>query len=642
MSLKHMQEHAKELLKVLDNLLSIEDKDSILVNIVDCAYHYVIHLIPSNFQHPLKDIVNSVKNPFFLVSKLPDTPTHSGDDSTDDEEGELPKSLPEIAVITKQHVFVGTPISHQVSHLFWQRNFHNSEVEITEKYLDTSSLQKLELRDARYLASIYVQCVKQQKDLPEMWLLCDHGSPQGVDYMGVVPVITEDQKQPQQISTVMIRREDYDEKKAGSSLSNKKKQHMNFHRANQSETHGYARYNVYGTLDGYDEESDEPQSGISIEFAWDGVREILQPPPSSSNAVLNIFAHPEDVQAILPGITNELNMLGELFGKFQNKFQEESAGEIEQNGSDEEFDQPELKKTILEFLDKLRLQSMGQSKKVDPSVSSPSAAISFDTAEHLKRQDLDNTESLWVFLKELPSTGQMIFCLDVIIQQLFLGEYQPVLYANNQTQIAILMKEVISCSTDKERAEVNRKIKNVLTPAAAIQSIVDIGIHKLQNDYINFFVKQELVTKDLLEYFVTKGASSSEKLQKLLKLHCILSLVTLATSYARINYDDLRQLVPATLKFYENHSHTEIPVFSLSLPAFSTSSSKVKNTCVRQFQPQTWVAAITTTNQYITMMQLDAKEPSESFVEESNTLRASSYSITTASTHKVCIPKDAN
>ena len=231
----------------------------------------------------------------------------------------------------------------------------------------------------------------------------------------------------------------------------------------------------------------------------------------------------------------------------------------------------------------------------------------------------------------------MIFCLEVVLHQVFVGEYQPVLYTTNQTRIANIMREAISCTTDKERAEIKSKLNEILSPIACLESIVDIGVDKLRNDYVNYFIKQELVTKDLLEYFIAKDVSSSEKLQRLLKLHCILSLVTLSVSYARIDYNNLRQLIPAALKFYETHRHTEIPLFSLSLPAFSTSSSDIKNTCVRQFQPQAWVAAITTTNQHITMAQLDAKDPTESFAEGNATLQGNNYSITIANVHKVCI-----
>ena len=640
MSLKN-QEYMKELLDVLDKLLKVTDKNSIPASIFDCKHGYAIHLIPSNFQHPLKDIVNSIENHFFLVSKLPDIPKYSGDDSDDEEPQGLQESsskLPEIQVITKQHVFVGTPISQQVHHLFWQKNFHDNKTEITMKYLDISNLFKLELKDARYLASLYVQCIKQQKDLPEMWFYCNKGGPQHVHYMGVVPSIQTNPKLPQQVSTVMVRSEDYNEKNADLSLGNQKKQHMVFHRVNQVETHGYARYNLYGTLDHGGKDPNEPESGISIEFAWDGVREILQPPPSSSNAVLNLFAYPEDIQTILPGISGELKMLCELFAAVQKKIKEESVGERQEDGLEEEFDQSELKNKVLEFLDKLRLQSMGQPKEPDSVSETPSTAILFKVEEGLIRQDLDNTESLWIFLKELPSYSQMVFCLDVILQQLVLGEYQPVLYANNKTHMANLMKEVISCSTDKERADVKAKVKNLLTPVNALHVVLDIGVNKLQNDYINYFIKQELVTKDLLEYFIRKDVSASDKVQRLLKLHCVLSVVTLAISYARIEYDDLRHIVPAVLKFYENHSHTDIPVFSLSLPAFSTSSSKVKNTCIRQIQPQTWVATMTTTNQHITMLKLDANDQSGSFVEgESTSLAENSYSITTAHVHKVCI-----
>ena len=645
MSLKS-GEHTNELLDALNSLANNTDKNSIPASIFHCKFgSYVIHLIPSNFQHPLKDIVNYVANHFFLVSKLPPAPKYSGDESDnsilDEEQQGLPESSlkpPEIQVVTKQHVFVGTPISQQVHHLFWQKNFHDSKMEVTKKYLDMSNLSKLELKDARYLASLYVQCIKRQKDLPEMWFYCDQSGPQSIQYMGVVPSTVTSSKLSKQVSTVMVQSEDYDEKNGDFSLGNQKKQHMVFHRVNQVETHGYAKYNLYGALDGCGKDPNEPESGISIEFAWDGVREILQPPPSSSNAVLNLFAYPEDVQAILPGISSELKMLCELFAAAQKRIKEESAGEIQGDGLEEEFNKPELKNKVLEFLDKLRLQSMGQPKEAESVSETPSTAILFKVAEGLSRQDLDNTESLWVFLKELPSHNQMIFCLDVVLQQLVLGEYQPVLYANNETQIADLMKEVITCSTEKERADVKVKINNALTPTNALEGVLDIGINKLQNDYINYFIKQELVTKDLLEYFIRKDVSASEKIQRLLKLHCVLSLVTLAISYARIEYDDLRHIVPAVLKFYESHSHADIPVFSLSLPAFSTSSSNVKNTCIRQIQPQTWVATITTTNDHITMLQLDASDQSESFAEgHSTSLSENSYSITTAHVHKVCI-----
>lgn len=611
---------------MLNNLLNSdnEDQNSIPVISFACEYEYVLHLIPNDVQHPLKDIVNCVKNPFFLVSKLPDVSTYSGDESMEDEEMVPSLKLPEISVISKQHVFVGTPISQQVSHLFWQKNFHNGETEIIETSLDIRNLLNLQLKDARYLASLYVHCIKQQNDLPEMWLLCDRRSPQNVDYLGVVPNFAEDQKLPVEVSTVMLRSQEYNDKKAVCSLIDLKRGHTIFHRVNNSEIRGYARYNIRGMLGDDVHNQDKSQSGITMEFAWDGVREILQAPPSSSSAVLNISADPDDVQENFPAITSELNMVGELFGKLRKLNKEESVGETEQHSFDEEYDQSELKKTVLEFLDKLRMQSMGPRKDMESVPSSPTDS----SVTVLKRIDLDNTEALWVFLKELRSTSQMTFCLDVIFQLILSGEYQPVLYANNQTQFATLMKEVLGCTTDKERSQVKLKINNVLTPVAALQGIVDIGIDKLQNDYSNYFIKQELVTRDMLEYFIAKGASLSEKLQRLLKLHCILSLVTLATSYARINYDDLRQLVPATLKFYESHSHTDIPVFTLSLPAFSTSSSQVKNTCIRQFQPHTWLAAITTANEHITMVQLTA---------ESNSLSSNSYSMATANVHKVCI-----
>ena len=620
MSLK-IEEYAKDLVLAVVSLTK-EHKESVSFSFWDC--NCILHLVDKKYQHPLKEIVNKTSDKeFLLVSKQPR-----------DEEN----YKPDIPVKTRLRLLVGTPIQEPVHYLFSAKNFHESDMEFTEQYLDISKLLKLEVKYAQYLASIYVQCIKQQKDLPEIWLLCDRDNPQGVDYIGIVPSLSTD-AMITQINTVKISNEDYNEKIPSHSLSHQKKHHISFNQTNQAEVHCYAQYNIYGNMDASlsINDPDEPQSCISIEFAWNGVRDTLQPPPSSSNAVLNIFADPEDVQVILPDITNELNILVGLFSRLQKNLHKESVAENELCISDEEFNQTELKNNFLKFLEKLQLQSMGLPK--ESVTGSPSTTISFGIAEDLNREDLDHTESLWIFLMKLPSISQMIFCLDLILEQLFSREYQPVLHTNNQTNMANLMKEIVSCETDEERADIKVKSKNILTPTHAIQGIIDIGIDKLQNDYINYFIKQELVTKDLLEHFITKDSSASDKLQQLLKLHCVLSLVTLAISYARVNHNDLRQLVPAALKFYEKHPHTDIPVFSLSLPAFSAASSNLKNTCIRKFQPQTWVAAITSPNHCITMVQLNVKELSECFLEGTRISQENKnrYSITIANVNKVCI-----
>ena len=644
-----LRQDSESLLQTLNDLMqtSQEDNNCISFKTFNCKSGYVIYHVPPHFKHPLRNIVNSVENSFFLVSKLPSTLSKILDESieqdtkADNINQQVELTLP---ITTHQCVLVGTPISQKLYHLFQQKDLHARKAETIEKHMDLSSLEKLELKYARYFLSLYSCCVQLQKDLPEVWLVCDRSNHQGVTHMGMKPCVTPDsnlsEKSAHKISTVLVRSQNFNtSKKDGINISEEKKRHMTFHRASHAETHGYARYNIYGSPESFGNDAGQPGSSITMEFAWDGTREILQPPPPSSNAVLNICAHPEDARNILSSITSELNSLINHFAVVQG-----ISCEPELVTEEVEHNNQELEEKILAFLDDLKSNSFGAREAKEETVStSPTSnlAAPFGVGEAITRQDLDNTECMWLFLKDFTSSGKIAFCLKVIFSALFEGQYQPVLYSTNQTQIGKLIKEVFCCNTDQEKAAVRAKITHTFSTCAAMQSLVDIGLEKLRNDYTHYFIKQELVTMDKLDYYLARDVPVTERVQRLLRFHCILSLVAMAISYAHITYDDLRELVGAALKFYEEHNHTEHPVFSLSLPAYSASSSTVKNVCVRQFHPQTWMASITTMNKYTTIIKMEAGDQSgstlESFIEHEKSVRGNSYLASIATVSQVCI-----
>ena len=635
-----LKQDSELLLETLNNLRQGRQSNCIPFKTFDCKDGYVIYNVSSDFQHPLKDIVKSVNNDFFLVSKLPIANNSVHDDSTVSEcfDQEADLTLP---ILTRQHVFVGTPISQTQYHLFQRNDLHGWEAETVEKHLDLSSVKKLDIKAARYFLSLYIQCLCLQKGLPEVWLLCNSTNPQEVTHMGMVPHTEEDPKLStkslQQVNTVVVRNQNISApEKDGFTLKEQKKMHVAFNKARHADTHGFARYNIFGALGSFEKDDSHPESSITMEFAWDGVREILQPPPPSSNAVLNICAHPEDVKNILPAITSELNALLNHFAVIHGNLCE-SAEEEDQ----ETFDKQELEANVRAFLEDLKLNSFGSSEPESIS-QSPSSNVTapFGIAEALRRQDLDNTECLWLFFKDFTSAEKIVFCLQIIFSSLFQGEYQPVLCATNQTLIGKLMKGVVCCQTEREKAIIKMEMAQDFNTSAALECVLEIGLEKLRKDYTNYFFKQELVTKDRLDYYLAKDVPMDEKVQRLLKLHCILSLVTLAISYAHIKYHDLRELVVAALKFYEAHSHTEHPIFSLSLPAFSASSD-VKNVCIRQFQPQTWMVAITTANEYITVVKVEENDENgtivESLLEQDKSCKGGSYLATTATVSQIFI-----
>ncbi|XP_046855695.1 protein zwilch homolog [Xenia sp. Carnegie-2017] len=526
-----LQGQAEGLCEVLNNLVHNKTETLIPAATYNCGFDFIIHYVPTNFHHPLKDIVNLITSTFFLVSKQPnalESCQNDSDASIDLETTNMSPTIPEISIFTRQYVHVGTPISQKVHYLFQSKNFHESEMVKTRNFVDTNELESLNINDCRYIASIYIQCLKKQRNLPQMWLLCNQDGPQHISYLGIVPddAINGTQK----VRTIMIRCEDYDDKKSSQTLSNIKKQHMSQHQVKEIETHAYALYYLYGTT----EKPEMTQSYISLEFLWNGVREIFRPPPSSSNAVMNIFANPEDVQSILPKISAELNQLGELFVKARHDF-----GKMDEVIG---FDKMQQQKQVISFLDELQQQTLDWEGNENSTFNVTPNKLGFNISKGLDRQNtecgsnLDHSESLWLFLKDLASTSEMLFSLELIFEQMFFGNYQPVLDATNQTEIASLMKEIMSCTTEKERAGMKMKVRDACKD---IQTVVDIGICKLQNDYVNFFIEQTLTTKDMLDYFTRKSVDQAERLQSLLKLHCVLSLVMLAASYAHIGHDGI-------------------------------------------------------------------------------------------------------
>lgn len=648
MACSTLKQDSESLLQTLNNHLQEGHKgDCIPFKTFNCKdYDYIIYHVSSEFQHPLKDIVKSVKNNFFLVSKLPVSNKDLHDNSTDEEsecvDQEVDLALP---ITTQQLVFVGTPIHEKLHHLFQQHDLQSWQPETIEKHMDLSSVEKLNIKNARYFLSLYVQCLRLQKDLPEVWLLCYETKPQETTHLGMVP--SEDpklsEKSLQQVSAVVIRSQHVNAReKDAFSLKEQKKMHVSFHKARCAETHGYAMYKIYGAVESFKKDSDSPESSITMEFAWNRVKEILQPPPPSSNAVLKICAHPADVKSILPVIACELDSLLNHYAVLT--LQNSCKPAVEDK---EDFDQQELKTKVLAFLEDLKLNRFGTNNEsmAESSNQSPASNLtaSFGIGEALRRQDLDNTECLWLFLEEFTSADKIVFCLQVIFSALFEGEYQPVLCTTNQTQIGKLMKEIVCCKTDREKSIIKMEMTQAFSTSVALECVLEIGLEKLRKDYSNFFIKQELVTKDRLDYYLAKDVPMAKKVQRLSKLHCILSLVTLAISYGHVKYPELRELVVAALKFYEKHNHNEHPVFCLSLPTCSASSD-VKNVCIRQFQPQTWTVAITTMNEHITVVKVEENDhigiifdDSLLGVDESSCKGSGSYLATTGTVSHIFI-----
>ncbi|KAJ7350992.1 Transmembrane 9 super member 1 [Desmophyllum pertusum] len=104
------------------------------------------------------------------------------------------------------------------------------------------------------------------------------------------------------------------------------------------------------------------------------------------------------------------------------------------------------------------------------------------------------------------------------------------------------------------------------------------------------------------------------------KLHQTLELVVTAKSVTRLGHENLRSLTQSALTYYQSHPDSQQPVFSLSLPAFgSTSGAAVKSICASS-NPAVWCVAIkskTKIGSHTTIVQLSTSHPGNIGVSES-------------------------
>ena len=584
----------------------------------DTEHEFLISFIPSKTYHPLRRIVGKVSTSFLVVGKSLQADCNDSTKSAGD-------ITPQVARLKNERVPVGKPLSQEVFYLTGSEplqsyagvskyNIHDSRGCTTEWFLSVENVHPCSLEAARYFLSVYANALRGSLRPTEVWICVDGTckNPQGIIYLGMIPengtvgrktvrhVICTSKNEP------ITNREDLPE------LSSFLHHHLSSSLSTTFvETHGYALYEVMGASNF--SAQDGENSRITVELTWSGVSSLLQSHPHSCDGVLHVRNIPGSVHLATHSLYLELVRVDAFF---------KILGE-------ENYPWPPLaavsEKTVVSQMDGFftKLNSSNvfppvvddeESKEDANDCTFAEGSMAHLTFQEFARKDLDFTERLWLLLKDCVDEDDLAGSLQMCCMALFNNKCQPVVHSSNMTSLAVFIRDLLQFETKEQLEKLQTRAKKFLSPDSAIKCLVEIGCEKLARDYSQYFIQQELATMGQLANYLDNNAPLGTRVSHIIKLHQILELVVTAKSVTRLGHENMRSLTQSALMYYQTHadSDNQHPTFSLSLPAFgSTSGAAVKSICASS-NPAVWCVSFrskTKTGDHTTMVQLSTSHP---------------------------------
>ncbi|PFX14880.1 Protein zwilch-like [Stylophora pistillata] len=461
-----------------------------------------------------------------------------------------------------------------------------------------------------YYDTVWNECGQGNSDKIEQ--LQRRANPQGIIYLGMIPehetvggktvrhVICNGKNEP------ITARKDLPE------LSSFLHHHLSSTLSTTFvETHGYALYDVMGVSNF--SAQDRENSRITVELTWSGVSSLLQTHPHSCDGVLHIRNIPGSVHLATRSLYLELVRV-EAFFKI--------SGEEEYS-----WPQPAVtsEKTLVSQMDGFfaKLNSSNifpsvvdeeETKEDADDCTFAEASMAHLTFQEFARKDLDFTERLWLLLKDCVDEDDLVGSLQMCCVALFNSKCQPVVHSSNTTSLAVFIRDLLQFETKEQLEKLQTRAKKFLSSDSAIRCLVEIGCEKLARDYTQYFIQQELATMGQLANYLDNKAPLGTRVSHLTKLHQILELVVTAKSVTRLGHENPRSLTQSALMYYQTRtdSDSQHPTFSLSLPAFGSTSGAAVKSIWASSNPAVWCVSFkskTKTGNHTTMVQLSTSHP---------------------------------
>uniref|UniRef100_UPI00398F525F protein zwilch homolog isoform X1 n=2 Tax=Pristiophorus japonicus TaxID=55135 RepID=UPI00398F525F len=442
-----------------------------------------------------------------------------------------------------------------------ENSYNNDNSNATSSNLEENvGLLSLSLMKARQLVSWYtlahnphmsqvINC-SAPTALPLLWVRCDASDAEGTVWLGAEPV-----KAGKEVTSIIFHivtcTGPIVDKSSFTSIERLKTTHRDRHPCTAVMTKGYAQYDLLGASV-VENTIMESQSNITVDFTWNNVEKILETPPLTSVATLNIQVEPGDMRSPVFQIYKELDFLLVLAQGLKT-------GETEWP---EVLEEKSAVNVVLELIEDLKNQltvSQHQPKrKESEKLKSDAAAVesTIHSSFAPERGDLDFAEQLWTRMRKSVSSYQdVVDCLTLVIRHLKCKDIQPWIHRGSNSSLSKLIQQ--SYHSTMPAVSVNGLI--------AIRMLLEIGLDKLRRDYINYFIGQELTTLNYLDYFVNCTVNLEEQVLRLHKLHHMLELVVSCSAFLNLSHESLFALTQSCSRYYKDNPLDEQHVFQLPI-----------------------------------------------------------------------------
>ncbi|XP_021062693.1 protein zwilch homolog [Mus pahari] len=419
--------------------------------------------------------------------------------------------------------------------------------------------------------------------LPPLWVRCDGSDPEGTCWLGAELITANDIITGVTLYVLTCKAD----KNYCEDLENLKNSHKKRHHVSAVTAKGFAQYELFKS-DDLDDPVTPSQTTVTLDLSWSPVDEMLQTPPLSSTAALNIRVQSGEPRGCLSHLHRELKFLLVLADGIRTGVTE--------------WLEPLETKSALEFVQEF-LNDLNKLDEFDDSTKKDKQkeAVNHDAAAALRsmlvtvRGDLDFAEQLWCRMSSsVVSYQDLVKCFTLILQSLQRGDIQPWLHSGSNSLLSKLIHQSYHGAMDSVP----------LSGTTPLQMLLEIGLDKLKKDYISFFVSQELASLNHLEYFISPSVSTQEQVYRVQKLHHILEILVICMLFIKPQHELLFSLTQSCIKYYKQNPLDEQHIFQLPVrPA------AVKN-LYQSEKPQKWrVELISSQKKVKTVWQLSDSSP---------------------------------
>uniref|UniRef100_A0A8C2DAZ8 Protein zwilch n=1 Tax=Cyprinus carpio TaxID=7962 RepID=A0A8C2DAZ8_CYPCA len=431
--------------------------------------------------------------------------------------------------------FVMAPISSAIL----INNTHYITSQLINNYFCLLSLTRQLLSWCTMAHNPNMPWVEAPGTLHPLWVRCDKSDPCATAWLGVETVYSGNKTSGVKLYTVSCKGPRGDET-SFTTLDELKQEHEKRHRPSTVATKGYAQYNLFCSLK---EESMmfESQSSVIASLTWNNVEKVLECPPLSSKASLNIKVTVGDLRSPLYQTYREMEFL--LVSALAEGLR---TGETEWLEPLETQSAVNLTRALIEGIAAVVITVREISKDATAAFSSVV----------IERGDLDFTEQLWERMRKSVTSYQDITeCLKIVVKAVKLGKIKPWIHKDSNSTLSKLILQ-------SYQQQIDAMPLTGLTPA---NMLLELGLDKIRKDFINYLVGKEFTTLNYLSYYLDTEVDLQEQVIRVRKLHHLLEILGTCSTFLSLPHDRLFLFTQSCLQYYKTSNYDENHVFQLQI-----------------------------------------------------------------------------